>query len=101
MKLNTAKCKIISYTPSNKTPTKEITLNNSTLEIVTYYKYLGIMLSPTLNFDSQWTRVQNIIKSVPYLIRSLKKCEFRTAILINAYNSYAISHIIYSAPILT
>ena len=38
---------------------------------------------------------------MPYLIRSLKKCEFRTAILINAYNSYAISHIIYSAPILT
>ena len=43
MKLNTAKCKIISYTPKNKTPINEITLNNSTLKIVKYYKYLGIM----------------------------------------------------------
>jgi hypothetical protein len=101
MKLNTAKCKVITFTPKNQAPVKDITLNNTTLEIVSQYKYLGILLSPNLDYDAQWTKVQKTIKSAPYLIQSLKKCGFRTTILVTVYNSYVLSHIIYSAPILT
>ena len=57
------------------------------------------MLSPTMDFHAQCNKFQKTIESVPYLIHALKKCGFRITILINAYNSYAISHIIY--PILT
>ncbi len=45
--------------------------------------------------------VSDKLKSVSYLINTLKKLGFLTNILINAYNSYAVSHFTYSALMLT
>ena len=73
MKLNTAKCKVITFTPKNQAPVKDITPNNTTLEIVSQYKYLGILLSPNLDYDAQWTKVQKTIKSAPYFNPIIEK----------------------------
>ena len=64
-------------------------------------KITRFILAPNIDYDAQWSRVQNTIKSIPYLINTLKKLGFRTNILINAYNSYAVSHFTYSALMLT
>jgi hypothetical protein len=87
--------------PKGKTQEKDIVLNNIQLEVVPHYKYLGFILAPNIDYDAQWSRVQNAIKSIPYLINKLKKLGFRTNILINSYNSYAVSHFTYSALMLT
>ena len=71
------------------------------LEIVSAYKYLGIELNNSLNWDHQWTRVQKITSSTPYLIGRLKCCGFRTELLVNTYRSFGLSHFTYSAPLLT
>ena len=49
MRLNIAKCKVISYTPKLSPPMATINLYDIPLEVVPYYKYLGIMLSPSMN----------------------------------------------------
>jgi len=97
MRLNVSKFKVNS---SCKTP-PSITINKQQLEIVNTYKYLGILLSHDLDWKDQSHRVQNIISSVPHLIKQLKRVKFSEEILITVYRSLALSHINYSAPILT
>ena len=77
MRFNITKCKVISYTPKLSPPTATINLHDIPLELVPYYKYLGIMLSPSMDYDAQWERVQNTIRTVSHLISSLKKLGFR------------------------
>jgi len=101
MRLNTNKCKIISVLPKNTQAAPTVNLHEQILEEVNYYKYLGIHLTNNLNWDSQWDRVQKITQSFPYMLNQLKKAGFRESILVNVYRSYAISHFIYSAPVLT
>jgi hypothetical protein len=97
MRLNVSKCKVIS----NCKTTPSISINNENLEIVNNYKYLGVLLSHDLDWKDQYQRVQSLISSVPHLIKQLKRNGFREEILITVYRSLAISHINYSAPILT
>ena len=49
----------------------------------------------------EWIRAQHMIRAVPYLIKSLKRHGFKTEVLVNVYRSLALSHITYSAPLLT
>ena len=98
MRLNTKKCKVMSI---NCPSPPAITLNNQVLEVVATYKYLGIEISEKLNWDLQWQRVMKQIRCVPYLVKQLKRAGFQEAILISVYRSLAISHITYSAAILT
>ena len=46
-------------------------------------------------------RVQMLTRSIPYLIKQLKRSGFQEPILISVYRSLALSHITYSAAILT
>ncbi|XP_065643027.1 uncharacterized protein LOC136074618 [Hydra vulgaris] len=103
MKLNGPKCKIIRIIPrcSEIQALPSILLNNTELEIVSSHKYLGIMLNENVDWDEQWTKVHNKIKSIPYLLRRLKQIGHTQPNLLQVYRSYAISHLIYSAPILT
>lgn len=100
MRLNVEKCKTMIL-PNNAKITHNVTLNGKCLEIVPAYKYLGIELNNSLNWDHQWNRVQKITNSTPYLIGRLKRCGFRTELLVNAYRSFGLSHFTYSAPLLT
>ena len=102
MRLNTNKCKIISVLPNkNSQAAPKVTIHGHILEEVNCYKYLGIHLTNNLNWDSQWDRVQKITQSFPYMLNQLKKAGFRESILANVYRSHALSHFIYSAPVLT
>ena len=102
MRLNINKCKIISVLPNkNSQAAPKVILHGQILEEVNCYKYLGIHLTNNLNWDSQWDRVQNITQSFPYMLNQLKKAGFRESILTNVYRSHALSHFIYSAPVLT
>jgi hypothetical protein len=98
MRLNTSKCKIISFhTPSPPS----ITLNGHLLEYVTSYKYLGVLLNNKLDSNQQWERVYSSICSLPFLLKQLKLVGWSQKMLITAYKAYGISHFVYSAPILT
>ena len=68
MRLNTTKCKVISYVPKSASPLEPILLNNNQLEVVNMHKYISINLTPNLDNDQQLVRVSNIIKSAPYLL---------------------------------
>jgi len=101
MRLNTGKCKSFNILPSNAILPPVICLNRVSVEQVTSYIYLGVELNSDLNWDTQWTKVQTIISSVPYLLKRLRHLGFSTSVLTNVYRSYALSHFIYSAPLLT
>ena len=100
MELNISKCKTLVVNPklgTNSTPT----LNGKQLEETDKYSYLGVVMTNDLNWDRQWQRVYSKISSNPFLLKALKKAGFITPILTVAYRSYALSHFVYSAPVLT
>ena len=85
---------------NNIFPMHAILIEIEVLERVTSYKYLGIEFNDELKLDKQWESVQNKTKTVPYLVKRLKYLGFKKDILLSVYNSYALSHFRYSAPLL-
>ena len=98
MRPNITKCKVIHIGDKLKAT---VEIDGTTLEIVEQYKYLGIMVKSRLNWEEQWYKVQKTISSVPYLLCILKRAGFGEKILVNVYRSYALSHITYSALVLS
>ena len=86
---------------TNNSTLPAVSLNGTTLEPVNSYKYLGIELTSSLSWDAQWARVQKQTSTVPFLIKTLRRLGFPEATLINVYRSLALSHFIYSAPLLS
>lgn len=82
-------------------PQPQITLENNPLELVHTYKYLGININDKLDWDDQWLRVQKQTQSIPYLIKTMNRLGFNEKTLVNTYRSLALSHFIYSAPLLS
>ena len=78
---------------SDKTPIQSVStsLHGHQLELVDSYKYLGVELNNMLDWDQQWRRVQDKIKSIPFLLKKLKRIGFKPAILKNVYVSLALS----------
>jgi hypothetical protein len=103
MTLNIGKCKCLSVQRSTCTrPVLALpSLEGIQLQLVDDYKYLGFTLSSVFNWDDQWARVRTIVNKVPYLLKSLKLYGIKTAILVAVYRSYAPSHFLYSAPVLS
>ena len=98
MRLNSGKCKILAIgAPTTAAPA----LNDEPMESVASYKYLGVELTNSLDWDAQWKRVQQKTNSLPYLLKRLKRLGFKRDILISVYRSLGLSHINYSAPLLT
>jgi hypothetical protein len=92
---------IINNKKSNNIfPMPAISIENEVLERVTTYKYLGIEFNDQLKLDKQWESVQNKTKTIPYLVKRLKYLGFKKDILLSVYDSYALSHFRYSAPLL-
>ena len=100
MRLNEDKCKAMTIGDNNNEALPTVKLSSDPMEIVPSYKYLGIEINNNLEWDHQWTRVQMLTRSVPYLIKTLKRQGFRQNILVNIYQSKALSHFTYSAPLL-
>jgi hypothetical protein len=104
MRLNTDKCKIMVTKSRHQAITTDysnITLNNVALEVVPTYKYLGVEINNSLNWDNQLARVQKQTRSVPYLLKALKRLGHSQKTLIGVYRSLVHSHYAYSAPLLT
>ena len=57
-------------------------------------------LGSKLDWDQLWRRVQDKIKSIPFLHKKLKRIGFKPAILINVYVSLVLSYFAYSSPLL-
>ena len=87
----------------DKIPTQSVStsLHGHQLESVDSYKYLAVELNNKLDLDQQWRRVQDKIKSIPFLLKKLKRVGFKPTILKNVYVSLALSHFAYSSPLLT
>ena len=78
MVLNSKKCKMMTIT-SDKTPIQSVStsLHAHQLVLVDSYKYLGVELNNMLDWDQQWRRVQDKIKSIPFLLKKLKRIGFK------------------------
>jgi hypothetical protein len=100
MRLNEKKCKVIFIKNSTSESTPVVTLGNEALEIVNSYKYLGVDINDQLDWTQQWSRIQGKIAYIPYLLKQLKYDGFKENILVTIYRSCALSHIIYSSPVL-
>ena len=97
MRLNSNKCKVLVFNHQQS----PIILNGTELESVDHYKYLGIEIYNTLKWDHQWQKVRKTCAPTLYLIKQLKALGFNQQILMNVYRSYALSHFVYSAPVLS
>ena len=91
---------MLHFTSKNNDTAPLFTLNDTALEVVDSYKYLGIEVNTGLDPSQQWERVYSLISSTPFLIRQLKRNGLNEAILIKIYKSLALSHFNYSATIL-
>jgi plasmid maintenance system killer protein len=100
MRLNTNKCKVMHVTNDQDNIAPIIILNGTELEVVNSYKYLGVEINTELNWNQQWLRVKSLIRSVPFLIKQLKRTGFNKKILVNVYRSLVLSHFDYSSPLL-
>ena len=98
MRLNTTKCKLLSFGISDPRP--QINLNGTPLDFVDSYKYLGIELNTRLDPSQQWQRVSTLVSSLPYLFKKLKCTGWTKPMLLNAYRAYGLSHFTYSAVVL-
>ena len=97
MRLNIKICKILVSTQVVSLMSK---LMVKKLDVVDEYKYFGFNLTSSLDWDQQWFRVKKIIRSIPYLIKHLKRIWIKTSISINVHRSYALSHFLYGLPLL-
>ncbi len=101
MRLNISKCKVMQISSNSDPNFPTLTISNQALEAVPSYKYLGIDINRETNWGKQWQSVQRKIASIPYLLKRLKYLGFRKEILVTVYKSNALSHFVYSAPLLT
>ena len=101
MRLNISKCKMMIISNGKLVNKPDIQIDNQLIQAVPSYKYLGVHLNDKLEWDNQWHSIQSKINSVPYLIKRLKYLGFKQSILMTVYNSHALSHIRYSATLLT
>lgn len=75
MKINIAKtkCMIFRSAKSNTTGDLKLKISNRILECVEEFKYLGILLNATLNFNSHYENTCNDMTKRMYLINRYKK----------------------------
>ena len=101
MRLNTTKCKVMHIHGSDTAVVKpKLLLNGVELEVVDSYKYLGVELNTTLDWNQQWQRVKSLTNSTPFLLKQLRRSGFERKILVNVYRSLVLSHFNYSSPLL-
>jgi hypothetical protein len=99
MRLNINKTKhMIINAKSNKIP--QVTLNNVSLQQVSEFNYLGVVLNEKLDYDQQWEVTMKITNQHIYLIKSLRKIKFKEEVLITVYKSITLSQFIQKSPLL-
>jgi hypothetical protein len=100
MQINTNKTKHMVINQHKQHVSIQPTLNNQTLEQVTNYKYLGAIINEELDSDEQGNSTSKKTNCHIYLIKTLKSMGFKEEILVNIYQSNALSQYLYAAPLL-
>jgi hypothetical protein len=100
MRLNAGKCKILHFASARNEPKPTIKIDNTTLDIVKSYKYLGIHITDSLDSNEQWTQIESDIKSKIYLLKQLKSSGLEEQILVSVFRSLVLSHFRYSSVVL-
>jgi len=103
MKLNKNKCQELSVQVSKQmhAVTTPLFIEGTPMQSTNWYKYLGIVINTRLDWTQHWHYVYPKISGVPCILRKLRHQGFREEILINIYRCIGLSHLNYSAPILS
>ena len=93
LKLNISKTQMINFN-SNKYPNNIISLNDTLINNVYNYKYLGIILDSKLDFKNHIIKLNNKLSQIQFLISKLSKF-IKTNSLIIIYNSIFLPYLNY------
>ena len=93
LKLNISKTEMINVN-SNKYPNNIISLNDTLINNVYNYKYLGIILDSKLDFKNHIIKLNNKLSQIQFLISKLSKF-IKTNSLIIIYNSIFLPYLNY------
>ena len=93
LKLNISKTEMINFN-SNKYPNNIISLNDTLINNVYNYKYLGIILDSKLDFKNHIIKLNNKLSQIQFLISKLSKF-IKTNSLIIIYNSIFLPYLNY------
>jgi len=96
--LNVSKTKILPIN-NNIAPNLNLVINNVMVESVDSFKYLGFVIDHKLKFNLHINNLNNKLKSCNFALCRAARF-LNTSNLINLYNSFILSHVIYSKYIL-
>jgi hypothetical protein len=100
MRLNSSKCKVMVFKPPKNSTPVHIVINNTVLEIVSNYTYLGFDINTKLDSSAQWDRVYSSICGYSSLLSQLKSSGISLPILVNVFKSLVLCHLRYSSTLL-
>jgi len=98
--LNESKTKelIFDFRNRAKKQMKNITINQTAVEIVPSIKYLGCVIDENLNFNEQCNSVVSKAAQRRYIVYQLYNFNIRKNLIATAYNSFVRSVILYGLP---
>ena len=77
----------------------KVILNNQEVEIVDYFKYLGLFVDSALNFNIHVEHVLGKCNQRLYVLRRLRSFEVSREILVQVYKSIVLSIITFCLPV--
>ena len=93
--LNLQKSKyMLFYKPQKRVKIPKLTINNTNIECVDEFNYLGLMLNKHLNWKQHITKIANTISKTIGIINKLKY-ELPENTLLTLYNSLILPHLNY------
>ena len=99
MRLNVNKTKHM-YINNINNISSSVILEDTLLEEVKVYEWIGVQANSEMNNDLQWEIVLKRTNPHKYLIKQLKRMGFKQELLMNIYTSLTLSQYLYSAPLL-
>ena len=97
--INTSKTKMtVFHTPQRIVKYPPITINDTTVEVVDDFKFLGIMLNKHLKWTTHTDMIANKISKYIGVLSRLKHT-LQSRILITLYNTLILPHFYYGLPL--
>ena len=85
---------MLFYKPQKRVKIPKLTINNTNIECVGEFSYLGLMLNKHLNWKQHITKIANKIYKNIGIINKLK-CELPKNTLLTVYSSLILTHLNY------
>ena len=100
MRLNIEKTKKMTINKQKTSSDFSISINNTELEQVDEYKYLGALVTSDLDWQKHWAHISRNFNSTIYLLKQMKQLGFRKKLMVNVYKSFILNQIISNSNIL-